>query len=352
MRPGAQPGPQPGAQAGLRIWFNRGFSLAPIAALMRVADPSLDVFISVSPHSALHPGPTATWIDGGSADAPADDLDGYLGWVRSTIADNAIDLFIPTRHRSAIAAAGLPCRVHLPSSVPTLALLDDKFAFAQAMVGQNYHLPTSLISTSDDLAAVLACWPDDGTAVCVKPRHGVNGLGFWQLADVAPTAHLQDPDRRRIQPDQYLAALRDQERRGPINDLVVMPYLPGPEISFDVLADHGQLLKYAARTKLANGCQHIVSQHPLEPSVATIVARFGLHGLVNAQFRRAVDDSWKLLEINSRPAGGVVYAEQVGCRLVADWAGLLTGRLSAASVDRSVVDTQVSFATTVQRVVT
>ena len=71
---------------------------------------------------------------------------------------------------------------------------------------------------------------------------------------------------------------------------------------------------------------------------------------MNAQFRRAVDGTWKLLEINARPAGGVVYADQVGCRLVADWAGLLTGRLSADTVDRSVIDTEVAFSTVVQPV--
>src|SRR3546814_12137515 len=48
-----------------RIWFNRGFSLAPIAGLMRAADPTLDVFVSVSQQSVHYTGPTETWIDGG-----------------------------------------------------------------------------------------------------------------------------------------------------------------------------------------------------------------------------------------------------------------------------------------------
>src|SRR3546814_3030735 len=78
------------------------------------------------------------------------------------------------------------------------------------------------------------------------------------------------------------------------------------------------MLEYAARTNLGTGRQHIVSRHPLENLVASIVAKFSLHGVVNAQFRRAEDGRWLLLEINARPAGGVVYAEQVGCGLIAD----------------------------------
>src|SRR3546814_5513376 len=99
------------------------------------------------------------------------------------------------------------------------------------------------------------------------------------------------------------------------------------------------MLKYAARTKLGTGRQHIVSRHPLEDLVASIVAKFSLHGVVNAQFRRAEDGRWLLLEINARPAGGVVYADQVGCSLIADWAGLLTGRLTPDTNDRSEVNT-------------
>lgn len=332
------------------IWFNRGFSLAPIAGLMRAADPMLDVFVSVSPQSAHYVGPTATWIDGG--DTPADDADAYLQWVRDTILAHKIDIFIPTRRRALIAAADLPCRVHLPAAIPTLELLDDKFLFAAEFAGEDHHLPTHLAQSSTDLERLINAWPKrEGEAgPCVKPRSGVNGLGFWRLMDVSPLAHLQDSERRRIRPGQYLSAVRDQEQRGPIDDIVVMPYLPGPEISFDILAAHGTLLKYAARTKLGTGRQHIVSRHPLEELVASIVSKFSLHGVVNAQFRRAEDGRWLLLEINARPAGGVVYADQVGCRLIADWAGLLTGRLSAETIDRSDVDTEVAFSTVVRPV--
>src|SRR3546814_18332297 len=72
---------------------------------------------------------------------------------------------------------------------------------------------------------------------------------------------------------QYLAAVRDQELRGPIDDIVVMHYLPGPEISFDILAVDGKMLKYAARTKLGTGRQHIVSRHPLENQIGRASCR-------------------------------------------------------------------------------
>lgn len=333
-----------------RIWFNRGFSLAPIAGLMRAADPMLDVFVSVSRQNAQYNGPTETWIDGG--DLEPDDKEGYIQWVREMIAFHNIDIFIPTRHRALIASVPLACCVHLPASVPTLEILDDKYLFAAEFASEQYHLPTHLAKGSEDLQRLIDGLPtsEGKLGTCVKPRKGVNGLGFWRLMDVSPLAHLQDPERRRIHPEQYLAAVRDQELRGPIDDVVVMPYLPGPEISFDILAVNGQTLKYAARTKLGTGRQHIVSRHPLEDLVASIVAKFSLHGIVNMQFRRAADGRWLLLEVNARPAGGVVYADQVGCSLIADWAGLLTGRLTPDTIDRSEVNTEVVFSTVAQPV--
>lgn len=331
----------------MRIWLNRGFSLAPIAALMRAADPLLEVCISVGEHGPRHAGPTVTWTDGGDTDPG--DAEAYLGWVRETVVREGIDLLIPTRRRKAIAEAALqgtvPCAVHLPATLPVLDLLDDKLTFAQAMAGEAWHLPTTLVASADELAALLARWPSDAPPPCVKPRRGVNGLGFWQLIDTGAQAHLDNPDRRRIRPGQYLSAMREQEATGPVEEIVVMPYLPGPEVSFDMLVHHGELLKYAARTKLGNGHQQIASHHPLEPAVAAIAGRFDLHGLVNCQFRKAMDGTWRLLEINARPAGGVIYADQVGCNLVGDWAGLLTGRLTPDAVSPAAIDTEVSFAT-------
>src|SRR3546814_20770636 len=63
-----------------RIWFNRGFSLATIAGLMRAAAPSLDVFVSVHNQSDHKNGPTDNWIDGDRHEP--EDTDGVPTVVR------------------------------------------------------------------------------------------------------------------------------------------------------------------------------------------------------------------------------------------------------------------------------
>jgi len=333
----------------MRIWFNRGFSLAPVSAAMRASDPDLEVFVSIGKGQPQYLGPTETWIE------PEVDVHAYIDWVRDIIRVHAIDIFIPTHHREWIAAAGdLGCRVETPAAMPTIALLEDKFAFANELAGEPFHLATQAIVSSHALTTELerfnAQHPEPAMP-CVKPRHGVNGLGFWKLsATTNPMAHLTNPETRTIRSDIYIHALAAQESGGAIDALVLMEYLPGPEVSFDILAHSGELLKYAARTKVGGNRQRIETAHPLAESVAWLVRRFRLTGIVNAQFRRSNNGEWKLLEINARPAGGIVYSEKVGCGLIADWAGILTGRVTPEEVTPRAMRTDIMLSTAVQEV--
>ena len=323
----------------MRIWFNRGFSLAPIAAAMMAANPDLAVFISTGEGRPQYDGPSGTWVE---PDLPDDE---YLIWAKDQIKDQQIDIFIPTRKRELIAAATLPCRVEFPATAPVLALLENKYAFARAIADQEFHAPTWQAQTAANLRetfnSIKAARPD--AIICVKPLIGVNGHGFWNLAANSPTDHLMSPEYRNIDPEMFFTAVEAEERsQGVIRPLALMEYLPGPEISFDILAHEGHILRYIARTK-SHRSQRLQSSHLLENAASLLVAQFALTGVVNVQFRKANDGSWKVLEINARPAGGSVYAEQFGGRLLADWGGLLTGRLTPADVDQTPLDIEITF---------
>lgn len=324
----------------MRLWFNRGYSLASIAGAMMAGNPSLEVFISTGEGLPQREGAARSWIEPNLPD------DEYLAWVERQITDHGIDIFVPTRRRGLIAGASLPCEVVLPTSIDILDILADKHAFAAALMNEPFFLPTFSAACADDMQDALdafqSCHGPD-TVACVKPRYGVNGHGFWALDATSPTAHIIDPERRSISPEMFIAAMRAEERASDsVRPFVLMEFLPGPEVSFDVLAHKRTVLRSIARTKLESS-QLLQSSHPLQPAVQSLVARFGLSGLINVQFRQAVDGSWKALEINARPAGGSIYAEQFGGRLIADWGGLLTGRITPDQVDRTPLDIEIAF---------
>lgn len=330
----------------MRIWFNRGFSLASISQAMMSAEPGLEIYASVARGKPQHSGPVETWVE------PETDPGSYLKWVQDKVAENAIDVLIPTHYRNTLRDADLACRVEFPGSQEVLKLLEDKYRFAGDLKDAEFHLHTELVKSSGQLEEAIATFGarfGENAIPCVKPRNGVNGFGFWKLIPDKPMAHLENPDAREIKADLYLAALRQQEASKPFRDMVLMEYLPGPEVSFDILAHHGRMLRYAARTKLATGKQRIQTEHPLSAYAGQLVERYALNGVVNVQFRKHTDGSWKVLEINARPAGGVVYAEAVGAGILSGWAGLLTGRLNAGALEGTMIDTEISFETAVQR---
>lgn len=313
----------------MRIWFNRGYSLADIARCMRTADDSLEVIVSTGEGKPAYAGPTETFTE--PELSPTD----YVEWLRAEIIERDIDVFVPTLNREDLYDAKLPCAVHFPCTASILAILEDKYAFAKATEGMECHLPTLQAETADEVARQIAVFAETypGQQVCVKPRKGVNGHGFWKLTDHSPAAHLLHPEYRNMRKDVYVHALRALEVERIISPIVIMGYLPGPEVSFDVLAHEGKILKSFARTKF-DGSQMIESAHPLDAAAAELVSEFSLHGVINLQFRKAADESWKILEINARPAGGSTFAEEFGANLLADWGGLLSGRLKPEDVQQ------------------
>jgi len=160
----------------------------------------------------------------------------------------------------------------------------------------------------------------------------VNGARFQALVNGELLARLAYPERREIGPQIMRDAVRAAELAGRFEPHIVMEFLPAKELSFDALCWNGRLLRYAARTKIDDEVQTLVTRHELAPEVAGPAKRFRLHGLVNVPFRRRADGRPAILEINPRPAGGSVFSERAGCALIADWLRLLVGELQAHDV--------------------
>jgi hypothetical protein len=154
----------------MRIWFNRGFSLAPIAKAMMAADTELEVFTSVAKSRPVYTEGHDTWVE------PTLDDEAYVAWVRNQIIENGIDLFIPTRHRKLLADIALPCAVHLPADIAT-SNSRRQVRLCRCDCRRAVPPETINITSSADLAAALASFAElpDETSPCIKPRSGVNG---------------------------------------------------------------------------------------------------------------------------------------------------------------------------------
>lgn len=246
----------------------------------------------------------------------------YAHGALELCAEKKIDVFWPTWHapalavrRRAFASAGTAL---LACDLPGLALCTDKARVYAALAGTRVPVPCHHVArTPEDLYLAFAALRRSGQ-VCVKPLTGAGAVGFRILRDVpADAASLFGPLYADAHVDDVAAAL-DHPDAPP---LLVMPLLPGPELSVDVLARDGVLLGGLIRCK-RDGVRSVeVIDDPAPLALAAdIVAALGLSMLVNIQFR--FDDRGRpmLLEVNARASGGLYQTAVAGWNLA--WAAV------------------------------
>ncbi|MGH3497002.1 MAG: ATP-grasp domain-containing protein [Nocardioidaceae bacterium] len=312
----------------LRIWFNRTYAThfhtldliranpdrRPVHLIGTHADPDSPV-LSTCDESAPEPDHSLTGAD-------------YVGWALTFCEEHRVDVFVPRWQQGPIAAARdsfSAAGVALVSaSAEAIAAVGDKAnAYAHAAAAGLPVPPWRVATDAQSFVKAHAELAAEVGDVCVKPVNGVGGDGFrvlrqqpLKLADflTGPTS-LQ-------RADALAAALREAESEGrPIPPLLLMPYLPGPEVSVDCLAtSDGELLVAVPRTKI--GRRRELRDDPDAVAVArALVVRHRLGYLSNTQVRGWAhpgrDESPRayLLETNPRMSAGLAQTSLAGVNL-------------------------------------
>lgn len=233
------------------------------------------------------------------------------------------------KHRAAIESTGATLTTGA-TGVDWLALADEKVNFARFMEQNGLAVvPSWRVNTPAELKTHLAAPPFSDSPVCVKPVTGIYGMGFWRFDDSAsPMAAFTHPEHRLVNPQQYLAAASASESFTP---LVLMPYLPGPEFSVDILADKGEILAAVGRRK-EGAIQSLVNEGGALKLACDCARMMKADGLVNVQTRNDVNGNAVLLETNLRPSGGVGYTLHSGINLPGLFAAFKLGLMSKEAV--------------------
>ena len=266
---------------------------------------------------------------------PKDD-EQRLAFIEAIVKEHAINVIHTGRHcqwfethRQVIESSGVVLTTGA-SGVDSIDIADDKVAFAQLMEKNGLPVvPSVRITTLNELKTQLTHSPFMSSPLCVKPVKGIYGMGFWRFDDAASSMTVINyPERRLIPTWQYLAAC---ESAGSFEPLVLMPYLPGPEYSVDMLVNKGTVLAAVGRRK-EGALQYLENTGEAYDLARACAAVMKADGLVNVQTRH--DESGKpvLLEINMRPSGGIGYTRHSGVNLPGLYAGFTLGYLSESEV--------------------
>jgi hypothetical protein len=301
-----------------RVWFNQGFSIRNALALVR-RDAPASLTLLASNDRLGAPALTAAdeLFEEPRLDGPGDEPARYLAWCLETCAARHIDLFVPGRHRLHLAHhaqdfARNGTKLSLATDPDTLEAIEDKLTFTVRAKEHALPVPETFhVRSEREFGNAVRELRGRGHDVCVKPRRGVFGAGYWKLSDEKPLFdRLMNPDARAIPTEIVAAAFADK----PGAELLVLEYLPGVETSTDCLCHRGRLLTGVARRK-ESGAQRLTASGPALELAARAIAAFDLSGLVNVQMIEDRDGAPKLLEINPRMSGGCLYTTFLGINL-------------------------------------
>ena len=256
-------------------------------------------------------------------------------------------------HREAFDAVGIRLLTGA-TSVSALETIDDKFAFMQQC--HEYEIPVADAWRFDNVAeleALLAQYSHQ--PLCVKPVTGIFAQGFWRLGKAKETGkeigeqydsfeHLYFTEEKKINTAQFINAyansLMVHERPIP---MLLMPYLSGQEYSIDVVCEYGEVLAAITRYKTGK-IQHIGYEQSVMDIVIPLIKAFGCDGIVSVQTKADDDGQHRVLEINSRPSGGIDYTTHSGVDLTqvgfAYWLGL-TDKPKLVDIAQQIVPCQV-----------
>lgn len=294
----------------VRIWLNRNYATTVhLLDMLRHNEDGVPVTL-FSSHADLS-SPMLTGSDYRLREPIVSDPD-FVDQVLALCVQHEIDVLLPVAGQSLIAhrvadfkAAGTALICPSGDAIDVLA---DKASTYLSLAGSELVPPWRVARTPAEFDIAIEELGDRWTTRCpliLKPTFGVGADGVRFLTRTGPDlADLLGPVSPVVGIEVVRRALTEAESAGvPIPSLMVMPYLAGPETSVDILAHRGQTLAAVPRTK--NGRRRVIGGDPRLPGLAAeLVEHFALDGLVNVQFR-SWDDRPALLEINSRPSGGL-----------------------------------------------
>ncbi|MGP9493142.1 ATP-grasp domain-containing protein [Psychrobacter sp. AOP7-B1-24] len=252
-------------------------------------------------------------------------------------------------HREKFKAAGIRLLTGA-TSVSSLESINDKFAFMQQCHQHNIPVAEAWrFDNADELRALLAEHGDQ--PLCVKPVIGIFAQGFWRLDSNKEEdkhydsfEHLYFTEKKKISTEQFMNAYSNSlmVHKRPI-PMLLMPYLSGQEYSIDVVCEYGEVLAAVTRYKTGK-IQHIGYEQSVMDVVIPLIKAFNCDGIVSVQTKADDDGQHRVLEINSRPSGGIDYTTHSGVDLTqisfAYWLGL-TDKPKLADIIQRIVPCQV-----------
>ena len=291
----------------IRIWFNHWFSTSyHLIELMRKGrqDEVRIIASNKQIHSVIQQ-VCDEWYQDSLADGEE-----YIQYCLEFCKEHRIDVFVPrrkmveiSREKARFEEIGIKVMV---DDYEMLRILNDKAAaydfFREC---PEIHIPDyEIVNTAEQFEAAYGRLRENHGQVCVKFVQDEGAMSYRRLTEqVDRFRRLRVYPGAEIAYEEYLGILREAGR---FDDLMMMPYLPGREISVDCLGTDTGLIAIP-RWKTSARHEEILFDKEILRMAEVIWEKTGLRFPCNIQFKLKGDVPY-LLEVNTRMSGGLQMA--------------------------------------------
>lgn len=287
----------------IRIWFNHWFSTAySIIQLMRKDESDFWVIGSNERPKTVYKEVCDEWHV-----EPVLREEEYVSWCLDFCVKNRVDVFCPRRKLVAISrnkdrfeAIGVRVLIDDYEAVHMLNSKDLAYRFFRENgigIIPDYHS----VTTADEFMHAYSSLKEKYSSVCFKFVNDEGGNSFRRIVDHENAfAELRWRQGSRITIRKAYEALSEVEKFDP---MIVMPYLPGEEISVDCLKTKDGIIA-VPRFKGVTRAEKIKYDPEILRYVSDFYSRVNLEMPCNIQFKYAGEVPY-ILEVNTRMSGGV-----------------------------------------------
>ncbi len=288
----------------VRVWFNHWFSTSYrlIELMKQDTEEQIYVIASNKQIDSVIQKVCDEWYQDSLSDGEE-----YIQYCLDFCKDHKIDVLVPRRkmveisqNRNRFSEIGVKVMV---DDYEVIKLLNDKVATYDYLKDcEGLNIPDyKMVNTADEFEIAYKELKKHYDQVCVKFVKDEGAMSYRRIID-----HVDRFKRLRVYPgaeityDDYVDALREEEK---FDDLMVMPYLPGNEISVDCLNTESGLIAIP-RFKSSARHERIIFDEKILEMTRVIMNKVNLQYPCNIQFKIKDGVSY-LLEINTRMSGGL-----------------------------------------------
>ena len=288
----------------IRVWFNHWFSTAYRLIELMKDDKEEEIHIigtNLQLDSVIQK-VCDEWYE----DSPLKG-DEYIDFCLDFCKKHSVDVFVPRRCMTDVSrckdkfeAIGVKVLV---DDYKAVSLLENKAAAYEFFKNyENIRIPEYYSVTNvQQFAEAYSKLKENNKQICVKFVRDEGGMSFRKSAE-----KVNEFDRLRIYQgtsisyDDLYSALASRES---FDELMVMPYMEGNEVSVDCLrTDSGTIA--VPRIKSPVRHERVVYDTEIITTTANVLNKLNLQFPCNVQFRYK-DGQLYLLEINTRMSGGL-----------------------------------------------